>query len=186
MSMAAAIGILPGDTQSYIDHLVPLCSLLEIPLLVTERSIQHLIELYYPPIEIKFVEPEDYDLDPFLKEYDLFVYVDFFRKGNGTFQFQEYTAKKKARSLLSLHGNPDKFRTIYWIENLSDEDIVLAYGPQLKHLIREKGIEKELVMCGNYRLEFYKKHEPFFDQKIPLKNLRGLSFMLLRGVFQGD
>jgi len=164
-----AIGILPEQHLSYVDHLVPLCQLMQIPLLVTDAWMKELIQLYYPPMEIILAEPHDFNLDPYLEGYELFVYVDFFRKGNGTFQFRDYFTTHKARSVMSLHGNPDKFWDIYWIEKLSDEDIVLAYGPQLLELLSKRGVDKQPLLCGNYRLEFYQMHEAFFDQTLPFR-----------------
>jgi len=163
------IGILPGPRAQYIDHLVPLCHLMEIPLLVTDPIVHDLIERYYPPLDLRLVESEDYLLDEALEGYDLFFYVEFSRCGNGSFQFHEYVTKSKARSVISLHGNPDKFREIYWIERLADEDVVLAYGPQLLELFQKKGVNKIPIISGNYRLEYYKAHQAFFDAKLPFE-----------------
>lgn len=164
-----AIGILPGPRAQFIDHLVPLCRIMGIPLLVTDPMIQDLIERFYPSLDLVLVEPDDFLLDSVLDEYDLFFYVDFSRCGNGSFQFHEYVTKKKARSVISLHGNPDKFRQIYWIERLVDEDVILAYGPELIERLQQKGIEKTPVITGNYRLEYYKAHQDFFDSRLPFK-----------------
>lgn len=163
------IGILPGYRPSEIDHIVPLCSLLGIPLLVTDQTIHQLISFHYPSFPLLYADPEDRILDDFLSDYDLFVYVHFYRKGNGHFFFDEYLLRKKGRSLMSLHGNPDKFHDIYWLEHLIDEDIVLAYGPQLARLIAEKGIKKEPLICGNYRFEYFQENEEFFAKKLPFK-----------------
>lgn len=161
------IGILAGNRSSFIDHLVPLCAFMDIPILVTDSSIKNLIELYYPAIEVQLAQPDDFILDEALKDYDLFFYVHYYRTGNETFLFDEYFSSKRARSVMSLHGNPDKFLDIYWIEHLADEDIVLAYGPQLLELMKGKGINKQPIVCGNYRLEYYKAHEAFFDATLP-------------------
>lgn len=163
------IGILPGPRISFIDHLVPLCDLMQIPLLVTDQIIKELIELYYPPLEIILAPSEEYVLDSMLENYNLFFYVQFSRLGNQSFCFNEYLCSKKARSVISLHGNPDKFRDIYWLEHLTDEDIVLAYGPDLCDLMQQKGINKKPIICGNYRLEYYKKYKTFFDAKTAFK-----------------
>jgi teichoic acid glycerol-phosphate primase len=163
------IGILPGFNQSYIDHLVPLCHLLDFPLLVTDCWIKELIERYYPPLEVIQVEAPDYNLDPFLREYEVLVYVDYFRKGNGTFLFQDYVCSQKKRSIMSLHGNPDKYWEIFWLEQLMDEDIILVYGPQLAKVLAKKNIKKQHVISGNYKLEFYKKYAQFFDQTLPFE-----------------
>lgn len=163
------IGILPGNNLSYMDHLVPLCQVIEVPILVTDPWMKELIEIYYPPMEVRLAETEDFLLDPFLKGYEVFFYVDFFRQSHGVFQFKEYLCRQKGRSVMSLHGNPDKYRDIYWIEKLCDEDIVLAYGPQLLELMRQKNLRKQPIICGNYRLEYYKTHAQFFQGKIPFK-----------------
>ena len=163
------IGILPGARAQYIDHIVPLCHIMGIPLLITHSMIQHLIERYYPPLELIFCDPDDYLLNSVLDEYDLFFYVEFSRCANGSFQFHEYVTQRKARSVISLHGNPDKFWQIYWIERLVDEDIILAYGPQLIELLQKKGVHKRPVITGNYRLEYYKAHQQLFDSQLPFK-----------------
>lgn len=142
---------------------------MELPLLVTHPWVKSLIEFHYPPMELVFADPQDYCLDPYLEGYDTFFYVDFFRLGSGSFRFKEYVAQKKARSVISLHGNPSKFQDIYWLEHLEHEDVVLAYGPQMLDLLREKGIVKKPVICGNYRLEYYLKHKPFFDEHLPFR-----------------
>jgi teichoic acid glycerol-phosphate primase len=163
------IGILPNAVQSYVDHLVPLCQIMGIPLLVTDPWMKAFVEVYYPPMDILLVDAKDYILDPFLKEYDPLFYVDFFRKASGCFQFQDYFSKRKVRSVMGLHGNPDKYWDTYWLERLNDEDIILAYGPQLLELLVQKGVKKRPIISGNYRLEFYKAHAPFFDATLPFR-----------------
>ncbi len=160
---------MPGQRLTFVDHLIPLCELMEIPVLVTHPIVKEQIELYYPPVEVILAESEECVLDEALERYDLFFYVHFSRTGNQTFLFNEYFCSKKVRSVMSLHGNPDKFHDIYWIENLAAEDVLLAYGPQLVELIKSKGIDKKPIICGNYRLEYYKKHEAFFDRTLPFQ-----------------
>jgi hypothetical protein len=161
------IGILPEQHLSYVDHLIPLCQIMGWPVLVTDPQMKELISYYYPPMEIFIAQPEDFNLDPFLEGYDIFLYVDFFRRATGSFQFKDFFASKKARSVMSLHGNPDKYRDIYWIEQVCDEDILLVYGSYLIDFLRSRGVGKEAIICGNYRLEYYLQHASFFDHKIP-------------------
>lgn len=163
------IGILPGYRPSEIDHIVPLCSVLGIPLLVTNPTIHTLISFHYPPLTLLYADPEDRILDELLYDYDLFVYVHFYRRVGGHFLFDDYLLRKKGRSVISLHGNPDKFHDIFWLENLADEDIVLAYGPQLASLMAAKGIKKTPLICGNYRFEYYQEHKNFFAKNCPFK-----------------
>ncbi|NGX61435.1 MAG: hypothetical protein K940chlam9_00920 [Chlamydiae bacterium] len=163
------IGVLPGPRTQYIDHLVPLCQIMGIPILVTNAKVQALIERYYPPMEIILAEPEDYSLDPYLENYEVFFYVEWSRMGNGTFQFHEYTCSHRVRSVCSLHGHPDKHDEIYWLEKFASEEIILAYGPDLVEKMERKGIEKNPILTGNYRLAFFEKHRSFFTSRLPFE-----------------
>lgn len=163
-----AIGVLPSHCACHIDHLVPLCQILGIPLLLTDPMMKETIEWYYPPMELILDMPDDHCLDAALEGYDLFVYAEFFRKGNGSFRFAHYGTRKRARSLYTLHGNSDKWRDIFWMEKLADEDKVLLYGPQMIDYMHEKGVFKPVIQCGNYRLEYYLANRAFFDAKLSL------------------
>ncbi len=167
--VSKGIGIIPGNRPSHIDHLVPLCACLNTPILATDSFVKSQIELYYPKIEVILIDPEDHILDSALNGFDLFIYVHFYRQGNHHFFFDDYLCRKQARSVMSLHGQPDKFHEIHWLERLADEDVLLGYGPQLLELLEKKGIPKKPVICGNYRLEYYKAHEAFFDAQLPYK-----------------
>lgn len=162
------IGVLPSKCACHIDHLVPLCQILGIPLLVTDPYLKELIEWNYPPMEIHLATPEDYCLDEALREYNLFVYADHFRKGNGSFQFGEYATRRRARSIYTLHGNSDKWRDIFGIEKLLEEDVVLLYGSHMVDYMHEKGVDRPVIECGNYRLAYYRAHASFLDAKVTL------------------
>ncbi|NGX54109.1 MAG: hypothetical protein K1000chlam4_00832 [Chlamydiae bacterium] len=161
------IGVLPGHRISFVDHLVPLCQIMGIPLLCTDPWVFEAIGLYYPPMELILDEAPDFCLDQSLKEYNTLFYVTFSRQPHGSFQFLEYHSNKKLRSVYSLHGNSDKKRNIFWAERFADEDIVLLYGDHMIDFIKEKGVLDRIphrIVTGNYRLEFYRQNKPFFDQ----------------------
>jgi hypothetical protein len=161
------IGILPGKRFSQVDHLVPLCQIMKIPLLCTDPTIKEWVEIFYPEMEIFLDEAwDDFSLDLCLKDYDTFFYVDHSRNFHGSFQFFEYTSHCPARSVCGLHGNSDKKRNLFWIERFLDEDIVLLYGQYMIDFLREKGIwerMKNIILVGNYRWKFYQENQSFFD-----------------------
>ncbi len=164
-----AIGICPGIRLGYIDHIVPLCHLMNIPILCTDPWIQHAIEFFYPSMEVLLDEGEEFSLHRTLDAYDTFFYVDTHRKPQGTFQFVEYIYEKKARSVCGLHGNSDKKRNIFWAEKYADEDVFLLYGPYMRDFLYEKGLQNRLgpyVFTGNFRYEFYLENQSFFDRKV--------------------
>lgn len=160
------IAILTEKRLSYVDHLVPLCQLTGIPILVTDLWIQHTIEHFYPPMEIIHYDPDDYCLDEALAGYDFFVYTEPSRKATGDFQFLRHYSTLPARSIFTHHGNSEKSFNMYWFERLIDEDVLLVYGDQMIDALREIGIEKPIVQCGNYRLAYYKQHEQFLQERV--------------------
>jgi hypothetical protein len=163
------IGILPSHRPSYIDHLVPLCHLLNAPIFVTSPLIKELIELFYPDIEVKCADPQDKILDPYLEPYDLFIYVDLFRLGTGSFWFADYFSSLKKKSLCALHGNSEKAWEIFRFERFSDEDHILIYGKGWEDHLKRIGVWERLkkpVIGGNYRLAYYLEHRDFFLSKV--------------------
>lgn len=151
---------------SYLDHIAPLCAVMQIPLLCDNLWMQTLAELYYPSLSVILDEGKGYCLDETLKNYDVLFTVNPSRKANGSFQFFDYLYRGKARSVCSFHGQSDKKQTLFWLEQFADEDIVLAYGPYMMDFFQDKGVLAripQVIHCGNYRYEYYKKHQPFFD-----------------------
>lgn len=168
MTKMGPIGILPSHRPSYIDHLVPLCELFQAPLLVTSSEIAHIIQLYYPQVNVILVEPEDHCLDPFLEPYDFFFYVDLFRLATKSFSFADYYCSVKRPSLCALHGHSEKAWEIFRFERFVDEEHLLIYGPQWKNFLQEIGVWDRLntpLMGGNYRWLYYLRHQKFFDEK---------------------
>ncbi|MCB1181294.1 MAG: CDP-glycerol glycerophosphotransferase family protein [Chlamydiia bacterium] len=164
-----AIGVHGSSALSYTDHITPLCQILDIPLLVTDPWIFELTELYYPKMHLIYESPSNYDLSPHLKDYDAFVTVSHFKKFQGGYLMGDYLVRSEAKSIYSLHGNSDKKRDLFWVEQCLEEDIVLLYGEFFRDFIKEKGVYHRLshpILCGNYRLEFYKNHKEFFQKKI--------------------
>ncbi len=163
------VGVLGGSAISFIDHLVPLCQILDIPLLCTDPWVFELIELYYPPMSLSLVSPQDYCLDSFLKDVDALVFVFHYKKCEGGYLIGDYILHSSAKSIYALHGNSDKKRNIFWVERSANEDIVLFYGDFMIDFHKEKGVYDRIphpVICGNYRLEYYKENQSFFQKKI--------------------
>ncbi len=162
------IGVLTERRLSYVDHLVPLCQLIDIPLLVTDRWIYEIIQLYYPPMQLVYFDPDDNCLDDALYGYDYFVYTEPSRKVSGHFEFCNHYTTVKARSIFTHHGNSEKSFGMYWFERLMDEDILLIYGEHMLEMMRAIGVTKPFIKCGNYRLAYYQLYKIFFQRNITL------------------
>ncbi len=160
------IGVITSYTVALIDHIVPLCQIMDVPLLCTNPWIHQLVQLHYPEMPLILDEGEDYTLDHVLKDYEVLFYVDHARKHNGAFQFVEHSFQGPARSVCSLHGNSDKKRNLYWMEKFIDEDVTVIYGKHMLDFLEEKGVLERLKHCvvsGNYRREYYLERKEFFD-----------------------
>jgi CDP-glycerol glycerophosphotransferase (TagB/SpsB family) len=145
--------------------------------------IQEMIELFYPSIKVLCADPEDKLLDPYLDPYDLFIYVDLFRLGTGSFWFADYFSSLKRKSLCALHGNSEKAWEIFRFERFFDEDQTLIYGKGWETHLKKIGVWDRLkspIVGGNYRLAYYLENREFFlskvDQYFPQLNEKKVLF----------
>ena len=61
--MKARSAAISTGPDTHLDHLAPICALLEIPLIVTEEKNLILAEEFYPKIQTLFMEPAELNLD---------------------------------------------------------------------------------------------------------------------------
>lgn len=158
------IGILPGPRLSFLDHLLPLCHILDIPLLVSDETLSIFAEIFYPKLPLLVDSTLETSLD-----FESLVYVEPSRRPLNAYEFSGTFLQHSGRSICGFHGNSDKNRNTFWIERFADEDIVLLYGNHYKDFMEEKGIWERIqhpIFTGNYRLAYYLEHKSFFDRVI--------------------
>ncbi|MBS0620371.1 MAG: CDP-glycerol glycerophosphotransferase family protein [Verrucomicrobia bacterium] len=138
--------ILTGPS-THLDHLGVLSAYLSLPLIVTDPRTYALAKTHYPDFDVTLSDLTDLSLDV-LRQYDCILHSG-----------QLWAAELKpflptTRLIYCPHGHSDK------ILPAIPQDLTLFYGPQTSGDIR----------TGNYRLAYYKKHQPFFDRlvQIPL------------------
>lgn len=159
------IAIVAGRRTSFLDHLVPLCHLMDIPLLCTDRWLYTLAEHFYPKTELVLATRENFQ--EILSGYQTFYTVEPSRLHPYALQFGEFLYQGEGKTVNGFHGNPDKFRQSYWIERYADEDVLLVYGQHMVDYLKEKRVWprlKKTVRISNLRLQFYTTHKPFFDR----------------------
>jgi hypothetical protein len=156
-----SVAILTG-WNTHLDHLGVLCSILQIPLLITEENIYHLAKKYYPDLNSILCDPCDLTLEYLANTYDVIFET-------GKFWAQDLTSslelfyQKKMRFVFCPHGNSDKGHSI---EELISQDISLVYGDHLLNLLKHNSsLQKirNIVRTGNYRLPYYLRHKTFYD-----------------------
>lgn len=160
-------GLLYGPNLQHLDHIASLCSLLDIPLFVTEKDIEKIATDYYPNLLVYYFDYEDFP-HYFYKETNAFVSCLPKDMLNEIFFLPSQFIEKKMISVWCPHGNSEKGFNSYFSESLSKETILLCYGPKV---LREmelilKQTNPTIVPVGNYRLSYYQKLDRYFDEKI--------------------
>jgi CDP-glycerol glycerophosphotransferase (TagB/SpsB family) len=160
-----AAGIIYGPLEHHLDHLAPFCSLLQIPLILTEEELVQKARLYYPELEILHWDCLE---APFktAQSFDTLFYSTpriFFDE---VFFIAEATLGKKIKTIWLPHGNSDKGHASYFMEGLKDEQILLIYGKKMIDFLAQKNIHKPSCCIGNFRLEYYHRHKVFYDSWI--------------------
>jgi len=153
-------GFLYGNNLHYVDHIAILCDLLEIPLFITDDSIQTTLVKYYPKLTTKLVSPTHFS-ETILSNYDVVFSCLPKQLINHLFFFDEHKLKKKLLTVWLPHGNSDK-------DNLSaliKEDLLLIYGKQMQDTLLKAGLlSSKLTTIGNFRSYHYTLNKPFYEK----------------------
>jgi teichoic acid glycerol-phosphate primase len=170
-------GLIYGPELHHLDHLAPLCSLLQIPLIVTEEEIAAVSQKYYPWLDVicwDYLQiaqnlVQNYDIVFCSIPRDIFDEIFF---------FAQKILQKKIHTIWCPHGNSDKGAQSYFMEALQKESIILAYGQKMIDFLIKKDAFKQLkslVVIGNYRSLFYKRELNFYKRIISKEVLKKLN-----------
>ncbi len=166
--MKKMAGLIYGPLEHHLDHLAVFCSLMKIPLILTEEELARDARLYYPDLQVIFIDATD---APF-KITQLFetLFCSIPRVNfDEIFFLAELVFKKKIRTVWLPHGNSDKGHIEKWMEGLENEEIVLVYGPKMIDFLKKKKVFNKIPYCisiGNYRLFYYQKYKKFYESII--------------------
>ncbi len=139
---------------THLDHLAPLCEMLDIPLIVVEREQVELGALFYPMIEIQYVPLSRLTLKYIASRFDTIITCGKFWAMELK-PLLELLHKKKVRFVFAPHGMSDKEELLSKSVN---QDVQLIYGP----LTKTNALHH--IEMGNIRLGFYEKHRAHFDE----------------------
>jgi len=177
MKTFPAAGLIAGPYPHHLDHLAPLCALLDIPLIVTEPDIHEAALLFYPMLTCQLI------LMPQVAE-ALFSSFDVLFSSlpkpflDQLFFIPRLKSPKKLQTIWVPHGNSDKGHASFFMEGLAQENRALVYGNKMIDFLKEKKAHSNLqsvIMIGNYRLTFYQKHRLFYDRLAQEKILNAFS-----------
>ncbi|MDN3506124.1 MAG: CDP-glycerol glycerophosphotransferase family protein [Simkaniaceae bacterium] len=128
--------------STHLDHLAPLCYLLEIPLIVTEKEHLTLGKKFYPMVNIQYISLSDLSLDHIAKHYDTILTCGKFWALELK-PLMQMLYNKEIRFVFSPHGYSDK-------EELLNKPVA-------------QDIDLRYEEMGNVRHWFYQKHKEHLD-----------------------
>lgn len=151
--MIAAISTGP---ETHLDHLAPLCALLEIPLIVTNEEHLEMGKKFYPMVDIRLIPFSNLTLEYIAIHFDTIVTCGKFWAMELKPLIQLFY-EKEIRFIFAPHGNSDKEALL---GKEVEQDIDLVYGPQMRAL-KTGG---NCIEMGNLRRWFYQEHKDHFDR----------------------
>jgi hypothetical protein len=162
-----------ASDNRFLDHLCPLCHILDMPLLVVEEEKLKTIEKYYndndvtlahPQIKTIYIPNAKLSYEQLTKEYDCFFQSTFFQDS-----FLKYFAelnKKKIMCIYCPHGNSDKGYFSDMLKPMHYQDMTLVYGDQMIDRLKAHSLWPKSnlsVTVGNYRKLYYEKFKTYYD-----------------------
>lgn len=144
----------------YLDHICPLASLLNIPLIVSEEKNAGLSAKYYPEVDLHYVPDLPFHLKELADRFDALIGCDYWlpELKNLFFQFHQ----KKMRLILCPHGQSDKGYKAPSLAPYAYHDEVLLYGDLMRQMLKELQLLDSipsLITVGNFRYHYYQRHK---------------------------
>ena len=165
------IGLLLHKDNHHLDHLAPLCSLLNIPLATDSEIIFNNGKIFYPDLKI-FIK-KTHLLAPFIMDHFDSVISSISTPLLNIFFFPYQDIKaKKITYIWCPHGYSDKGQNSLFFEALNNEDVLLYYGSQMLKSFEKKikNLDKnKLLLIGNYRKKYFDQHHLFYQQILSSK-----------------
>lgn len=152
-----------GKDSRLLDHLAPLCEMMQIPLFLTDENNHELISKFYPNTSSHYVPTEDFSLFTLAERYPILIQSTFWEPH--LMQLIK-SAHPHARFGYCPHGNSDKGHQKGMMEPIQWQDFVFLYGEHMVDRLKKQNLWKELppyVFTGNYRLGYYQKYQTFYD-----------------------
>lgn len=143
--------------DTHLDHLAPLCALMQMPLIVTDDTTYQLARIFYPQVETLLKYPDELTLD-YLASFDMLFQCGKFWAAD-LLPLMQFLYHKQPRIVFCPHGNSDKGQTQ---TTHVAQDIALIYGDHMRSQLAQTEARAKIAM-GNLRYPFYLKHQAFYD-----------------------
>lgn len=159
-------GLVYGNQPHHLDHLATLCACLDIPLVVTDEGLEKQAKHYYPQLVIFFFSSLEAP-QQLIQNYDVILTTMPLDLFDSFFFLAKKLTNKSPLTVWCPHGNSDKGNDIFFMEALSKEKAIFVYGEKMLDFLKEKKALQptcSTISIGNYRHEFYKNHQKFYQK----------------------
>ncbi len=143
----------------YIDHVAPLASLLNIPLIVTDEKNARLTEKYYPEVILRYMPDLSDRLDEVAKEFDVLIGCDYWAPHQKELFSSLY--QKEMRLVFCPHGQSDKGYETPSLAPYGYQEEVLIYGNLMEEMLSDLNLWDQIPnsrAVGNFRHRYYQKY----------------------------
>lgn len=141
----------------YVDHISPLASLLDVPLLISDPLNETLTQTYYPEVKIRSMPDLEFRWNEMIEEFDTFIGCGIWNCNLNL--FFPYLYQKTPRLIFCPHGQSDKGYKAPSLEHYKDQERVLFYGDLMQEMMKDLNIEiSKSTQIGNYRYHYFQKH----------------------------
>jgi hypothetical protein len=148
-----------GATSLFLDHIAPLASLLDMPLIVTHDENAALAKKFYPEVKVRYWPDLEFRLQELAEEFDTIFDCDF---SSPSIKFLwSHLFQKEVRLIFCPHGQSDKGYGAPTLAPYIWQETVLLYGSLMKEMLVELHLWDSIkahVQIGNYRLHYYRQH----------------------------
>jgi hypothetical protein len=141
---------------TFLDHICPLVSLLDIPLIVSDEKNALLAAKYYPEVRLRFMPDFERQLLDVGKEFDALITCGKWSKS--VREFFHIHLQKDVRTIFCPHGQSDK--GALFLAHYAAEEAVLLYGDLMEEMLRDLKIPlSSFAKVGNFRAAYFQKHK---------------------------
>jgi len=155
------VGLLFDSSPHYLDHLGPLCALMDWPLIICDPSIQESAKRFYPNLRL-LEAPGPFGLGKWIsKRFSHGISCSprpLLQAALGTFSF---------KTLWLPHGNSDKGQISPYFKALQQENTLLVYGQKMIDFLKTDAILAKgprILRIGSFRKLYHqKKMASFYD-----------------------
>ncbi len=147
-----------GPDTHLLDHIAPLASIVGMPLIVTEEENYALARKYYPEVSTRHWPDLDLRLGELAAEFDVLFECKYWKPELK--ELFRLCFGKEMKLVFCPHGQSDKGYKAPLLAPYALQDEVLLYGDLMREMLTELKVSvRSSVVVGNYRLEYFRRHQ---------------------------